>query len=126
MKRLKRIVPENMGKRSRISKEFVDANSEQVMKLAQLGCTDKEISHVIDMCETTLEVRFRKALDIGRSHLRQAIRKAQIQLAVGEKNPTMLVWLGKNYLSQREPKQKFEHSGDITVEKVMFYQEEAM
>jgi hypothetical protein len=100
--------------------KFYDSKREEVKKLAQLGCTDKEIAAFLEIAEKTLQINFREELDWGRANLRQSIRKAQIQSAIQDKNSTMLIWLGKNYLGQKEPKTNVEHSGGITIEKVMF------
>lgn len=100
--------------------KFYDTKREEVKKLARLGCTTKEIAAFLEIAEKTVERNFREELDWGRSNLRQSIRKAQIQTAIQDRNTTMLIWLGKNYLGQREPKTNIVHSGGITVEKVMF------
>lgn len=106
--------------RNPISKEKIDYSRDVVVKLSQLGCTDKEVASVVGMSTGSLKTHLREELDKGRTHLRRSLRKAQLELAINEKNPTMLIWLGKNYLGQREPKSQLEHSGGVTVEKVMF------
>lgn len=100
--------------------KFLDPCRDQVVKLARLGCTDKEISSIIMMCEAGLKRHMRLELDDGRNNMRASLRKAQLKAAVEERNPTMLIWLGKCYLGQKEPKKEVEHSGALTVEKVMF------
>ena len=111
--------PEYRGRKG-IPKEVLDAARPTVIKLSQLGCSDKEIGSIVGFSDKTLERRFRDELDEGRGNLRASLRKAQIASAIQDKNPTMLIWLGKCYLGQKEPKHSVEHSGGVTVEKVMF------
>jgi hypothetical protein len=59
-------------------------------------------------------------LDEGRSKIRATLRKTQLELAIQDKNPTMLIWLGKQLLGQREPKWSVEHSGQIEFQKVIY------
>jgi len=111
---------DTIPKWERLTDEFVESNKDTVFKMAQVGCTDKEQAHILSISETNLRGKFRKQIDEGRSQLRRSLRRAQLDAAINGKNPTMLIWLGKNYLGQREPKAQMEHSGGITVEKVIF------
>lgn len=104
----------------KITHEIVEPNREQVRKLAMLGCTREDIAFIVGISPSSLDKHFTEELAIGRAHLRSSLRKAQIDLALREKNPTMLIWLGKNYLGQKEPRHEVEHSGGVTVEKVQY------
>src|SRR3990167_11078206 len=106
-----------MAKRTR------DENKKLVLELSMLGCTGKEISGILEINPSMLEVDYIEELREGRNNLRANLRKAQIQLAIEDRNPTMLIWLGKNYLGQREPKQTVEHGGNVTFQPV-FYTEQ--
>tara|TARA_R110002126_G_scaffold185420_1_gene333944 strand:- start:155 stop:547 length:393 start_codon:yes stop_codon:yes gene_type:complete len=108
------------GSFTRIPKAQIEKSRDQVIKLSQLGCTDVEIASIIGMSEYPLKKYLRAELDEGRGNLRASLRKAQVEAAIRDKNPTMLIWLGKCYLGQKEPKKELEHSGAITVEKVVF------
>ncbi len=108
------------GSGNYITEEFLEDNRETVKKLSQLGCTYKEIGDFLEVSSKSIERHFKQEVEWGRSNLRQSLRKAQIECAIREKNSTMLIWLGKNYLEQREPRQNIEHSGSIKIEKVMF------
>lgn len=107
-------------KSNRIPKEKIEAARDQVVKLARLGCTDVEIGSIVGMSECSVKRHLRAELDEGRNNMRASLRKAQLEAAVNEKNPAMLIWLGKCYLGQKEPKKELEHSGAVTIEKVMF------
>jgi len=73
----------------------------QVERLAEIGCTDQEIAHVLGVSEAHVQRRAREALNKGRAQLRQSLRRKQIELAKKGSVP-MLIWLGKQYLGQRD------------------------
>ena len=74
---------------------------DEVEKLARLHCTYKEMSDFFGINVETLKYNFSDLIAKGRSETKQALRKAQIKLALNG-NATMLVWLGKNMLNQSE------------------------
>lgn len=73
-----------------------------VVKLAAIFCTDVEIAAVCGCAETTLKRRFRKELDRGRSQSKMSLKRKQYDLAINHGNVAMLIWLGKQYLGQRD------------------------
>jgi DNA-binding CsgD family transcriptional regulator len=95
--------------------------SEKVEKLASYGLTNKEISEGLGYDENTLKRNFEIFLIKGRANLKTRLRKKQISVAL-KGNVTMLIWLGKQYLSQAE---KIEEAGDyeITIKRVDATQE---
>ena len=74
---------------------------EEVEHLASLGCNDNEIAKFFGITDHALRRNFEAELVAGRHKLRVSLRQAQIRVAL-EGQPTMLVWLGKNLLSQNE------------------------
>lgn len=92
----KETTKKNVGGRP---KKQVDA--EKVYKAASYGCTYKEIGDILGVSSDTIKRRFRKEVELGKAHLKQRLRKAQISLAL-EGNATMLIWLGKNMLNQSD------------------------
>jgi len=104
-----------------ITRDFISKNKNKVLKLAQLGCTQLEIAYVLNICEDSVRAHFLDEFHRGQGDLKSSIRKAQLEVALQEKNTTMLVWLGKQFLKQCEPKTNVEHSGTvIKVVKVLF------
>jgi hypothetical protein len=73
-----------------------------VQKLAGIGCTTAEISGVCNVSKDTIERRFPMQLALGRAQLRESLRRRQVKLAL-EGDRVMLIWLGKQYLEQKEP-----------------------
>jgi hypothetical protein len=74
---------------------------EEVEKLAGLGCRDREIADFFGIKEDTLRYNFADYLTKGREQLKQSLRRAQLNLALGG-NAVMLIWLGKNILGQSD------------------------
>lgn len=80
-----------------------------VRKMARILCTEDEIAGVLDVSPDTLLRRAREELgitfaDFLKKHAdsgRRSLRRAQYRAAL-RGNPTMLVWLGKQYLQQRD------------------------
>jgi hypothetical protein len=56
--------------------------------------------------------QFSAAYKKGNSRLCLKLSESQIKLAIDKLNPTMLIWLGKQYLNQREPSFLTEDDGN--------------
>lgn len=85
----------------------------QVMGLGQIQATTKECAAVLGVSEPTF-IKFKadhpivaETLDAGRETGKASLRRMQFD-AAKKGNPTMLIWLGKQMLGQRDRK---EHSG---------------
>lgn len=74
---------------------------EEVYKLAQIGCKDTEICEWFGVDGNTLRYNFSEELIKGRAALNMSLRRAQINTALSG-NPTLLIWLGKQYLQQSD------------------------
>lgn len=89
----------------------IELDMELLEGLARIGCTDSEIAGIIGISVSRFSERkqidpeLKQAYHRGQAELRRSIRHAQIQKGVGEKNPTMLIWLGKQYLGQTDKNQ---------------------
>lgn len=88
---------------------------EIVLKLAQIMCTEQEIASFLGCAVRTLQndaefMRiYKSGLDVGR----MSIRRQQFKTAAAG-NPTMQIWLGKQYLGQRD-KQDIDHAGGLNI-----------
>ena len=87
-------------------KKYID--KEAFEKLCALQCTQEEICGVLGVTDKTLQAWckreykrsfsevFREKKQMGK----MSLRRSQFKLA--EKNATMAIWLGKQYLDQRD------------------------
>ena len=74
---------------------------DQVKKLASIGLSNAEIGAVLDCSPDTIERRFKGIMKAGREHRNASLRRKQFEVAVAG-NPTMLIWLGKQFLGQAD------------------------
>jgi hypothetical protein len=76
-------------------------DKDQVLKLASIGCTTEEIASVCKVSKDTIERRFAALLEKGRLNFKSSIRRMQYSSGNGG-NVTMQIWLGKQYLGQKD------------------------
>jgi len=79
----------------------IDIDPKQVEDMASIGCTVDEIATILGCSGRTLQRRFVTPIERGRSRLNRSLRRKQAELALNG-NVTMLIWLGKQYLGQKE------------------------
>ena len=72
-----------------------------------IGCSEKTISR-----EWEKNGEFCQAYKKGLSETRMKLSEAQIKCAIEDRNPTLLIWLGKVHLQQTE---KTEETKDIKI-----------
>ena len=76
-------------------------DTEQLQKLAKLGCTNKEMGDFFGCSADLLEKSYSDILLKGRAE--QKLRLRQLQWKSAEKgNVTMQIFLGKNLLGQQD------------------------
>jgi len=100
----------NKGGRPAFVIDFV-----KLKALAQIQCTDAEIAAVLGCSLPTFnrnkdkDPRVVETIEEGKASGRASLRRKQYAVAL-DGNPTMLIWLGKQLLGQRD-KLGLEHSG---------------
>ncbi len=81
----------------------IELDYDLIAKLAQIQCTQVEIAQIIGVCVDTLQRDeyfsgiYKTGIEKGKSSLRRLQWKA-----AENGNNAMLIWLGKQYLGQRE------------------------
>ena len=85
---------------------------EAIGQMALEGAKNSEIAALLGVADETITDNFSKILTQKRAERRTNIRRKQYTLAING-NVSMLIWLGKQELEQREPKQEHEHSGEV-------------
>ena len=103
-------LPEDLLKRGR---KPIEIDYDMAEKYSSIMCTQSEIASLLGVSLSTLEhdpefLRIhKKGMESGRASLRR------MQYVAAKKgNATMQIWLGKQYLGQKD-KQEIEHSGEI-------------
>lgn len=79
----------------------LEIDEEEVIKLASIHCTMEEIGYIVGCSVDTLENRFSESIKEGRARGRASLRRMQYE-AAKKGNATMLIWLGKQLLGQRD------------------------
>lgn len=74
---------------------------EQVEKLAAINCSMAEIASIVGCSVDTLQRNYAVVIEKGRHKMRVSLKRKQYELAM-EGDRTMLVWLGKIILGQRD------------------------
>jgi len=122
--RIKHVRPNKATKENAVDAEgttLVDIHGKlpvcvtSLTRLSAMMLTVEEIAGFYGISLSTMNRRlhqpeFRNAFDRGRAHGRVSLRFAQLQTAHAG-NPTMLIWLGKQYLGQ-----KTEHTVRLSAE----------
>lgn len=102
------------GARKGAGKKKFKIDYETCEKLASLMCTQAEIASYLG-CSLALLEHDKKFQEVHRKGLdkgKMSVRRHQYRCAE-EGNPTMLIWLGKQYLGQRD---KHDISADVKSE----------
>lgn len=85
----------------------VEINKEQLKQLCKLNCTVEEIGAFFECNKKTIERRMhddpelRDIIEQGRDLGKLSIRREQFRI-MEKGNATMAIWLGKQYLGQRD------------------------
>ena len=81
-------------------KKIIDYNLAE--KLAGIMCTQEEIASLLDLSVRTLQrdEEFCRVYKKGQDNGKMSLRRMQYKLA--DKNATMAIWLGKQYLGQKD------------------------
>ena len=80
-------------------------------KMCAIHCTGEECAAMLDMDYDTLNNRLKDDGNLGFSDYftkksangKMSLRRRQYTAAVTDGNPTMMIWLGKQWLGQKEP-----------------------
>ena len=79
-----------------------DIDTDMLFKLAKYNLTNIEIADIYGCDEALLRKNYSEFLTKGRGELKKRLRQAQYEVAVDDRNVTMLIWLGKQILGQTE------------------------
>lgn len=95
------------------SKDLSENDFNRLLNMVRIQCTQTEICSILGMSDTTLKRRLKERgyenfVDLYKRHNdegRMSLRRMQWQAAENG-NPTMLVWLGKQYLGQKDKQEQ--------------------
>jgi len=87
--------------KSNAGRPKAELDEKQIIELAKIQCTMGEIAAVMGCSVDTLERNFAEIIESGRACGRESLRRAQWKLGMSG-NCSMLIWLGRFVLQQRE------------------------
>lgn len=96
---------------------FKHVDTTLVESLASIGCTQDEICVIVGCSENTLRRHAKSQIASGASKMKVSLRRWQYAKAK-EGNVAMLIWLGKQYLGQREKIDETRREEVITIEPI--------
>ena len=99
-----------MTKKNKGGRPRKEINMEQLKAMCRIQCTAEECAAIFEVDADTLDARIKEAGYRGfsdffkrfRGEGQASLRRAQWKAATEDRNPTMLVWLGKNMLKQTD------------------------
>lgn len=97
-----------MEKKEKVGRPKIKIDKEMFEKLCQMQCTLEEIAGFFDCCDDTINNWCKEVYDDNfsgvykKKSMAGKISLRRIQYKLAEKNPTMAIWLGKQYLKQRD------------------------
>lgn len=105
----------------------IEIDKKQFEKLCGLQCTKEELAGFFNCSEDTIERWCRReykesfAVVFAQKRVTGKISLRRSQFRMAETNPTMAIWLGKQYLNQREQQDIMISSSDETVKEMEQY-----
>lgn len=75
---------------------------DEVLKLARLGCTLREISAFFGVTDDAISRNFRDELEAGKADQKIRLRQAMMKNAVEHMNPALQIFLAKNILGMSD------------------------
>jgi hypothetical protein len=104
---------DNLEKRPiKPSAKIKEIDRDLVWRLACMQSTVKEIADVVGVSEDSIKRHFADLIEKGKSVGKKSLRRAQFEKALNG-DARMLVWLGRQYLSQKDSPESAEDNGPL-------------
>jgi DNA-binding CsgD family transcriptional regulator len=88
--------------KKKVGRPKIEIDEDLLLKLASIHCTMKEMVDILGVSEDTLKNNFSGIIDKGKATGKMRLRRKQLEVALEDGNPTMLIFLGKAILSQSD------------------------
>lgn len=92
----------------KMGRPFLKLDEEMIGRLASIHCSVDEIASIMECGRDTIYRNYMHIVEAGRAKGRMGLRRRQWEVA-NEGNPTLLIWLGKNWLNQTDQVQSDEN-----------------
>lgn len=91
-----------MEEKRKAGRPKLKLDADLIKKLSMILCTPQEMGYILGCDHRTLVKQYGDVIEKGRANGKMAIRRKQYEVAMTSNSPAMLIWLGKNWLSQQE------------------------
>lgn len=95
----------------------IEVPQNSVEELAARGCTVEEIAGILGVGRNTIDRNFGEQVTRGRNRLAEQLRGKQVDMAL-KGNVPLLIWLGKQYLGQRDKAEQTIREEVVTIEEL--------
>jgi hypothetical protein len=85
-----------------IEKKSYKLDVQMIAKLASIMCSYEEIASVMNTSVDNLKKRYKDIIEKGRAEGKKSLRRKQMEVALEKGDVRMLIFLGKNYLDQKD------------------------
>ena len=96
-----------------MAKKSYKLDKELISRLSSIMCSYEEIAMVMDTSVDNLQKRYKDIIERGRAEGKKGLRRAQYEKAVKDKDVRMLIFLGKQYLDQKDQPTETESNGPL-------------
>ncbi len=100
-----------MAKKAEVGRPRLELDEDQITLLASYNCSLAEIAAVMKCDPKTLTSNYSSVIEKGRDGGKASLKRRQFEVAMSG-NPTMLIWLGKILLEQREVRELVHSDAD--------------
>src|SRR5210317_774714 len=101
-----------MEEKRKVGRPKKELDTNMIEKLASIFCTNEEISTIVGCHSDTLADNFSEYLKKGRDKGKMSLRRMQWEKAQSG-NTTMLIWLGKQMLGQKDKIETSENNNPL-------------
>jgi hypothetical protein len=114
-----------IGNPNKDDPRYINIDFEQLKDLCGIQCTKREVTAIFKCSDETLERRIKEKYDIGWTEYYEkhrgtglvSLRRKQLEVAL-EGNPTLLIWLGKQFLDQKDKQEVDQTVSTIKIDRL--------
>jgi hypothetical protein len=88
-----------------MARPHIELDEDKIIELASKGLSQKQLAAIFNCSEDTLQRNYAVAIKTGWELRNGSLMQRQYEVAMSG-NPTMLIWLGKQYLNQSDKESK--------------------
>lgn len=101
-----------MEEKNKGGRPLLQIDEDEVLKLAQIGCTVQEMADFFGCSRDVLERRFSGVYQKGFATAKMSLRR-QMLAQVEKGSVPMAIWLSKQWLGMKEPKQEIDFTNGV-------------